>query len=96
MEQIVNSYNLFVDSSHAVTSGSKGDDFHVNLQDSGVHAGDGQIIRVNLQEFSMKKNFFDVNATNSRFKVYGFAADVCISRISKDQEHSPYERKYIK
>ena len=77
MEQIVNSYNLFVDSSHAVTSGSKGDDFHVNLQDSGVHAGDGQIIRVNLQEFSMKKNFFDVNATNSRFKVW-----LCSRRLS--------------
>ena len=67
MEQIVNSYNLFVDTSHAVTSGSKGDDFHVNLQDSGVHAGDGQIIRVTLDNFSMNKNFFDVNATNSTF-----------------------------
>jgi hypothetical protein len=75
MEQIVNSYNLFVDTSHAITSGSKGDDFHVNLQDSGVHAGDGQIIRVNLQEFSMNKNFFDVNATNSSFKVRVFADD---------------------
>ncbi len=72
MEQIINSYNIFVDTSHAITSGSKGDDFHVNLQDSGVHAGDGQIIRVNLQEFSMYKNFFDVNMTNSKFKVRAF------------------------
>ena len=69
MEQIVNSYNLFVDTSHAITSGSKGDDFHVNLQDSGVHAGDGQIIRLTLDNFSMNKNFFDVNATNSTFRV---------------------------
>lgn len=67
MEQIVNSYNLFVDTSHAITSGSKGDDFHVNLQDSGVHAADGQIIRVTLDNFSMNKNFFDVNDTNSKF-----------------------------
>lgn len=69
MEQIVNSYNLFIDSSHAITSGSKGDDFHVNLQDSGVHAGEGQIIRITLDNFSMHKNFYDVNATNSTFKV---------------------------
>jgi len=69
MEQIVNSYNLFVDSSHAVSSGSKGDDFHVNLQESGVHAGDGQFIRVNLENFSMHKNFFDVNKSNKSFRV---------------------------
>ena len=69
MEQIVNSYNIFIDSSHAITSGCKGDDFHVNLQDSGVHAGDGQIIRLTLDNFSMHKNFFDVNATNSTFIV---------------------------
>ena len=69
MEQIVNSYNIFIDSSHAITSGCKGDDFHVNLQDSGVHAGDGQIIRLTLDNFSMHKNFYDVNATNSTFIV---------------------------
>lgn len=63
-EQVVSSYNLFVDSSHAVQSGNKGDDFHVNLQDSGVHASDGQVIRVKLENFSMHKNFFDVNLSN--------------------------------
>ncbi len=67
MERIVNSYNLFIDSSHAITSGCKGDDFHVNLQDSGVHAGEGQIIRLTLDNFSMHKNFFDVNDTNNTF-----------------------------
>ena len=59
MEQIVNSYNLFVDTC-AVTSGSKGDDFRINHKTLAC-AGDGQIIRVNLQEFSMNKNFFDVS-----------------------------------
>ena len=69
MEQILNSYNIFVDSSHAVSSNSQGDNFHINLQDAGVHAGEGQIIRLTLNNFSMNKTWFDVNATNSSFVV---------------------------
>ena len=68
MEQITNSYNLFIDSSRAHDSNSKGDDFLVNLQDAGVHAGEGEIIRMTLDNFSMAKNFNDVNATNNVFR----------------------------
>jgi len=69
METITSSYNLFVDSSRSHTAGSKGDDFLVNLQDAGVHAGDGEHIRLNLENFSMAKNFSDVNDTNNHILV---------------------------
>lgn len=69
METITSSYNLFVDSSRSHTAGSKGDDFLVNLQDAGVHAGDGEHIRLNLENFSMAKNFSDVNDTNNHIRV---------------------------
>ena len=71
MEQITSSYNLFVDTSRSHTTGSKGDDFLINLQDAGVHASDGEHIRLNLENFSMAKNFSDVNATNNKFRVRG-------------------------
>jgi hypothetical protein len=69
METITSSYNLFVDTSRSHTTASKGDDFLVNLQDAGVHAGDGEFIRLNLENFSMAKNFSDVNANNNQFRL---------------------------
>ena len=67
MEQITSSYNLFVDSSTGHNAQSKGDDYIVNLQDAGVHAGEGEFIRMTLNNFSMAKNFFDINETNNKF-----------------------------
>ena len=69
MEQVTSSYNLFIDSSQGHNSQSKGDDFLVNLQDSGVHAGDGEHIRMSLSNFSMAKNFQNVNENNNEFEV---------------------------
>lgn len=67
MEQITSSYNLFVDSSSGHNSQTKGDDYMVNLQDAGVHAGEGEHIRMSLTNFSMAKNFTDVNDNNNEF-----------------------------
>ena len=73
MEQITSSYNLFVDTSTGHNSQSKGDDFMVNLQDAGVHAGEGEFIRLTLNNFSMAKVFQDINDTNNKFKlIYDF------------------------
>ena len=69
MEQITSSYNLFVDTSTGHNSQSKGDDFMVNLQDAGVHAGEGEFIRMTLNNFSMAKVFQDINETNNKFKL---------------------------
>ena len=69
MEQITNSYNLFIDSSRGHTSNSKGDDILINLQDAGVHAGEGEIIRMNLENFSMAKVFSDVNPNNNQIQI---------------------------
>ena len=68
MEQITSSYNLFVDSSTGHNAQTKGDDYIVNLQDAGVHAGEGEFIRMTLNNFSMAKNFWDINETNNKFK----------------------------
>ena len=75
MEQITNSYNLFIDSSRSHTSNSKGDDFLINLQDAGVHAGEGEIIRMNLENFSMAKVFSDVNANNNQIQLRASTPD---------------------
>ena len=68
-EVITNSYNLFVDSSRNHTAGSKGDDFMVNLQDAGVHAGEGEHIRLSLDNFSMANVITNINANNNHVRV---------------------------
>ncbi len=69
MEQIVNSFNLFVDSSRGHSSGSKGDDYTINLQDAGIHAGEGEIIRMTLDNFSMPKVFTNINKNNNKIEL---------------------------
>ena len=79
MEQITSSYNLFVDTSTGHNAQSKGDDFMVNLQDAGVHAGEGEHIRMSLSNFSMAKTFHDINDTNNKFKFIFVRAGVTAS-----------------
>ncbi len=68
-QQVTQTYNLFIDSSRNRSSGSKGDDYSINLQDSGVQAGNGEYIRLSLDNFSMAKTFSNVSLTNNNFIV---------------------------
>jgi hypothetical protein len=67
-EQIVSSFNIFVDSDRgSPNSTSKGDDYHLNLTGVNLDAEKGQIIRLTVNNFSMYKTFTNVNAHNSKF-----------------------------
>jgi len=68
-ENIVNSYNLFVDSSTGRDSASKGDNYHLHLGNAGITCESGQYIRLTLNNFTMHKTFTDVNTNNSKFVV---------------------------
>ncbi len=69
-ETIVKSFNIFCDTDMAhdlVTS--KGDDYEIHLNDVHIDATKGQFIRLTLTNFSMFKNFTNINAHNNRFIV---------------------------
>lgn len=67
-EQIVSSFNIFVDSDRgSPNSISKGDDYHLNLTGVNLDADKGQVIRLTVNNFSMYKTFTNVNAHNSKF-----------------------------
>ena len=69
-EQIVNSYNLFIDSAKdAGGAAGKGDSFSLQLGADSIQAQDGQFLRLTLQEFSMYTNFYMINLNNSRFRL---------------------------
>jgi hypothetical protein len=63
---IVSTTNLYLDTSRVIKdSGNKGDNCTFQLGNASIQAGDGQIVRLALQEFTMPKVWSDVNANNS-------------------------------
>lgn len=73
-QQIVNSFNLFVDSESAIIQGdtmSRGDDVHIQFEGNSVEAQDGEVIRMTLKEFSMPNTTYMIDLNNSRGVVKG-------------------------
>jgi hypothetical protein len=73
-QQIVNSFNLFIDSEKASIVGdrqSEGDDVHIHFEGNTIEAGDGENIRLSLLNFTMFNNTYMININNSRFNVRG-------------------------
>lgn len=66
-EMISNTYNVFIDSQRTKNARTgTGDNFILPLGSAGVGCGQGQYLRLTLNNFSMYKNFSDVNTNNSQ------------------------------
>ena len=63
-ENVVNTYNLYLDTSRGHSADSQGDNFNLNLGHAGIVCDAGQYIRMTLNNSSMHKNFTDINETN--------------------------------
>lgn len=75
-QQIVNSFNLFVDSESAIIQGdtqSRGDDVHIQFEGNSVEAQDGEVIRMTLKEFSMPNTTYMLDINNTRGIVKGLS-----------------------
>ena len=71
-QQVVNNFNIFVDTEKTNLVGhgsSKGDDTLIHLEGNSIEAGDGEIIRLSLTNFTMFNNIYGVNVNNSKFRV---------------------------
>ena len=67
MAEIVDSFNLFVDSRTGLSG--RGDDVMIQVGNAGIHAADGQMIRVSLESFNMYRNFYTIHGNNALFRV---------------------------
>jgi len=68
-QDVINSFNIFVDSERASVLGhsdSTGDNVNLHFEGQQVVAGDGEMIRVSLQNFTMFNNLYMVDNTNRR------------------------------
>ena len=71
-QQIVNSFNIFVDSERAKVVGdgtSKGDDVKIHLEGQTIEAGQGEIIRISMLNFTMFNNLYMIDVNNSKFNI---------------------------
>ena len=76
-QELVNSFNLFIDSEKASVVGdrqSEGDDVHIHFAGQTIEAGDGEFIRLSLLNFTMFNNTYMININNSRFNVRGVSS----------------------
>jgi len=76
-QQIVNSFNIFIDSEKSSLVGDKqseGDDVHIHFEGQTIEAADGENIRLSLLNFTMFNNTYMVNINNSRFNVRGVSS----------------------
>ena len=80
-EQVVNSFNLFIDSAKDVGGAvGKGDNFSLQLGADSIEARDGQFLRLTLTDFSMYTNFYGVNINNSKFRLTNDVTSTSCSR----------------
>lgn len=76
-QQVVNSFNLFVDSERCVIQGdqqSKGDDVHIQFECNSIEAGDGELIKLSVTDFSMPNSMSMIDFNNSRVLFKGLSS----------------------
>ncbi len=67
METVANAFNLFINTDRNIPNGSRGDDVTIPLNQSPIVAGDDEHIRLTLDQFWMRKSWYDVNQNNNKF-----------------------------
>lgn len=65
-EVVVNSHNIFIDTDRGIPNSTnlKGDKYEVDLNSEGISVDEGQYLRLTLNEFTMYKNWTNVNDNN--------------------------------
>ena len=79
---VISSRNVYIDSDRGVQGDGK--HFTLHFPSNAFTVGDGQMMRVTLQSFSMYKNFYNVNDTNRHFKVVVGNTTVAGALTAKD------------
>tara|TARA_R110000803_G_scaffold140980_2_gene207489 strand:+ start:225 stop:1418 length:1194 start_codon:yes stop_codon:yes gene_type:complete len=67
--EVINSYNIYVDTERYLNGTSTGDSIMLSLNQTPITCSDNQYIRLTLQSFSMYKSFTNVNTNNNIFRL---------------------------
>ena len=67
--EVVNSYNIFIDTERNLSSNSNGNRIRLPLSQTPISCAENQFLRLTLQSFSMYKSWTNVNSNNSTFRI---------------------------
>ena len=67
--EVVNSYNIFLDTERNINATSDGNDLMLSLNQTPITCSSNQYIRLTLQSFSMYKSFTNVNTNCNVFRI---------------------------
>ncbi len=68
-QEVVNSYNIFIDTERNLSSSSNGNRIRLPLSQTPISCAENQFLRLTLQSFSMYKSWTNVNSNNSTFRI---------------------------
>ena len=88
--EVVNSYNLYVDSERDRNAQSTGDKVSVNLNETPITCASNQFLRLSLQSFSMYNSSTNVNLNNNIFRVSCSKAGGANNMINKPHFIPPF------
>ena len=66
METIANAFNIFINTDRGIPLGEDGDALSLPLGQTPIVAGEDEHIRLTLDQFSMRKSWFDINTNNNQ------------------------------
>jgi hypothetical protein len=67
--EIVNAFNIFIDTERCLNSTSDGDSINLTLNHVPITCSDNQFIRLSLQNFSAYKSFTNINTNNNMIRI---------------------------
>ena len=67
--EVINSYNIFLDTERNLNATSDGDSINLSLNQTPITCSDNQYIRLTLQSFSMYTTFTYVNPNKNIFRI---------------------------
>jgi hypothetical protein len=67
--EIVNAFNIFIDTERCLNSTSDGDSINLTLNHVPITCSDNQFIRMSLQNFSAYKSFTNINPNNNVIRI---------------------------
>jgi hypothetical protein len=68
-QEVVNSYNIFIDTERNLSSNSNGNRIRLPLSQTPISCAENQFLRLTLQSFSMYKSWTNINSNNSTFRI---------------------------
>lgn len=94
METIANAFNIFINTDRGIPLGEDGDALSLPLGQTPIVAGDDEHIRLTLDQFSMRKSWFDINSNNNEVVITKPGGASIVWKMPQG-DYDGYEKRFL-